>query len=754
MNTRDGLSTPAQMSDAGKKAYAAARESVGHLRAVTSSKFLKQAGLKIQSVETTDAAPVILKEATRLCRLNWALFLPFLDAVTTLPDHYHLTAKWAHTAGLLTAYDIDTAVAFLESTPRVVKVLDAKPDLILWGRQGLDAFEAARDTKKMRRPVRAYFTESSRADCNYPLDRWSFFLQQAGRISAVSADAAEAFVRHGNRICLLLSEKETVQWIDRGMAECRSEPERISYFNGTSLKAIETSDVLVSGVALKDKQNILSIICEAFLGHPVQIRSNSVLLGCDGFTGGPATDGLSIFLPKMAPDFGRFKLMALHQAVLLRGLPYTGLDGKILTEPNQVHLDADQRLLRQLPGLAAEMERCLKNQKKDRRPDPLDAAQSRIKPWWGDILPALLKETKETIDQVKEKAFDAYEDIPEDLLDVLVASLLSAGEREPDVLWKMLGEMLDNIEFTSPDAEELQESVQTFFYKEWDTHISDYKLDWCQVRQRITRDDPNTFVAEVNERLRGIILLIRKQFMKLKPETFRKYKAQPIGDALDIDALVRALTDMRSGAAMSENVYIRRDKRIRDVSVFFLVDLSGSTDEVINGRRVIDIQKEAMAIMAEALEALGDPYAIYGFSTEGRFRVDMFTVKDFNETYDETIQYRLGNMRPNGLTRMGTVVRHATYKIEQMNSAIKLLVILTDGRPYDMEYGNLEYAISDTKKAIQEARSKNIHPFIITSDQKGSDYLQMISPQTECIILPKVELLPTLLPALYRRLTG
>jgi nitric oxide reductase NorD protein len=100
------------------------------------------------------------------------------------------------------------------------------------------------------------------------------------------------------------------------------------------------------------------------------------------------------------------------------------------------------------------------------------------------------------------------------------------------------------------------------------------------------------------------------------------------------------------------------------------------------------------------------------------------------------------------------VVRHATYKLDELPAAIKLLVILTDGRPYDMDYGNLEYAISDTKKAIQEARNKNIHPFIITSDKKGSDYLQMISPQTECVILPKVELLPTLLPALYRRLTG
>jgi nitric oxide reductase activation protein len=389
----------------------------------------------------------------------------------------------------------------------------------------------------------------------------------------------------------------------------------------------------------------------------------------------------------------------------------------------------------------------------DQHPEKLKRTGPVPKPWWGDILPDLLKKTDETITWVTEKAIEQYEDIPPELLESLLSTMMAGGQREPDMLWKLLGEMLNNIEFTSPDAEELAESVKTFFYKEWDQKIADYKLDWCQVRQRIAKEDPNDFVIQIKERLGGIISLIRKQFMKLKPENFRKYRAQPTGDALDIDALVQTLTDMRSGAAMSENVYIRRDKRIRDVAVFFLVDLSGSTDEPVNGRRIIDIQKEAMVIMAEALEALGDPYAIYGFSSEGRFRVDMFNVKDFNEPYDEKVQYRLGNLEPLGLTRLGAVVRHSTAKLEDVDAVIKLLVILTDGRPYDMEYGNLEYAISDTKKAIQKARSKNIHPFIITSDQKGSDYLQMISPQTECVILPKVELLPTLLPALYRRLT-
>lgn len=741
-------------SAAGKMTYEAARASVAHMRSRTSEEFLTAVEREINEVEKSADKQLIFSQAQRISGSSWALLLPFFKAVKQVPAANELISCWTELAIQLAAHDIDAAVSFLVCTPNALENLDSQQDLLTLGEQGLKAFEAVQDKKKIWKAVRAYFVEASEVSCGDPLNRWSFFLEQAIRIADVSVDAAECFIKHGNRVCLLLKEEETIRWIDKGLLGRESEQELVNYFNGTSLKALEASDGLVSVVALKNRRNTLAMICEALLGQTVKLRSNTVLLGCKGFTGGAATDGRNIFLPEMAPSFGLFKLMALHQAMLLQRHPYTSSDGTILTDPVQIHLDADERLLSQLPGLIHEMNEYSDDHHIEQHPEKLNRTGPVPKRWWGDILPDLIKETDDTIAAVKEKALAQYENIPPELMESLLSNLIAGGEREPNALWKLLGEMLGNIEFASPDAEELQESVKTFFYKEWDQRIADYKLDWCQVRQRIAEETPNDFAFQVKERLSGIIQLIRKQFMKLKPEMFRKYKAQPTGDSLDIDALVQAFTDMRSGAALTENIYIRRDKRIRDVAVFFLVDLSGSTDEIIHGRRVIDVQKEAMVIMAEALEALGDPYSIYGFSSEGRFRVDMFKVKDFRENYDEKVQYRLGSLQPLGLTRMGTVVRHATYKLEEVPAAIKLLVILTDGRPYDIEYGNLEYAISDTKKAIQETRSKNIHPFIITSDQKGSDYLQMISPQTECIILPKVELLPTLLPALYRRLTG
>jgi hypothetical protein len=417
-----------------------------------------------------------------------------------------------------------------------------------------------------------------------------------------------------------------------------------------------------------------------------------------------------------------------------------------------VHLEADRLLLEQLPGLRNEMATMTPGGLPSYFPQNIPQNTTMPLAWWGDILPRLAIETKNTINKLKVKAEDEV-DLPPELLEALLSSMMAEGDRNPDTLWGRLKEMFDTVELISPDAEELEENFKTFFYKEWDTGLGDYKLDWTLVRQRFPKADPNSFVENTRGRLSGLISLIRRQFTRLKPERFRRYRAQPYGDQIDLDALIEAIVEMRSGSYLADSIYIRRDKRIRDVGVLFLLDLSASTEEQVQGRRVIDIQKEAMVLMAEALDSLGDPYSIFGFSTEGRYRVDMFVVKDFSEAYGETVKYRLGNLEPKGLTRLGAVIRHAAYKLDTLPAAIKLMIILTDGRPYDLEYGDVNYAIEDTKKAIQEARSRKINPFIITSDKKGADYLKRISPQMQSIILPKVELLPTVLPAMYKRLT-
>ena len=721
--------------------------SISHMRSRKSRDFFIRFLRHAAGLRASPRCNPILRHAVLMSVCNWALVHPYLEAVRFINDDDFIEV-WSRLARYIAGLDIDVAIAFVKETPRALETLGIE-NIEPWGEQALQIMQTQ---KQAWRAVRAYLEESAANNCCISSGRWKFFLGQAARISQVFPSASEAFIRLGSRLCLLLSDEETEKWVSEGLVRNRSEAELKVYFSGSSLKALEARDSFASGIALRSCSNLLSLLCEALLGRPVKIRPNASLLGVKGFTGGAATDGRTVYLPDSAHDFALFKLMALHQSMLLENEPWKYELERANYNTAAVHLEADHALLDRLPNLVTDMRKFIDGTPSSSYPAGFRADPHRHMLWWGDILPELVSATNSTIQSLKEKSEDLTE-IPPEVLEALLASMMAEGQRDNDDLWNRLREILDTVELTSPDPEDLEEQFRTFFYKEWDDELSDYKMDWCLVRQRILPDDPSPFVDEVRTRLQGLITLIGRQFSRLKPERFKKYREQPTGDDLDIDALIKAFVDMRSGSFLSENVYIRRDKRIRDVAVLFLLDMSQSTSEKINGQRVIDIQKEAMVLMAEALDSLGDPYAVLGFTSEGRFRVDLFVVKDFGESYSERVQNRIGNIEPKGLTRLGTVVRHGTYRLNGVQAAIKLMVILTDGRPYDLDYGSLDYAIQDTKKAIQECRNQRIHPFIITSDKKGASYLRQISPQTQSIILPKVELLPAMLPAIYKRLT-
>ena len=748
-----------RLSDGGRSALQTICERTGHLRPRTATAFYEYVLEAVRQVDDRGCRPIIFTGVTVLSRINWTLVRPYFTAIDALPADDDVLTRWYRMALELARADVDVGITFLEQSPAAFRQFGEMAVLFQWGRQAAEALDVCDRSVQLWPAVKAYLSEAAAPRCAFTLERWRFFLTQANYIAARSSDAAVAFIQLGNHACLLLDDEETGQWVEAGLADCQTDEHLVNYFSGTSQSALAKRDDIATGEALKDHSNTLSLICEAMTGQPVRLRSNKNLFGQPDFSGGPANDGQTVFLPEVVPTFGLFKLMALHQVVLMQtaSLPVPKINPLALqpayADFSHMHIQADQHLVKKLPGLKSEM----LSYAKQALPQGYPAIQSQHfttpLPWWGDILPLLTKETAAIIQALTEKAEAQFDDLPPELVEALLSGLMADGPRDKDALWELLAEMMEGMEFISPEAEELQENVKTFYYKEWDCNLSDYKLDWCLVRQRLPKDDPHPFVSELREQKQGLIKLIRRQFTRLKPERLRKYRAQPFGDGLDIDALIQAVVDQRCGSILSENVYIRRDKRIRDVAVLFLMDLSGSTEEKVNGRRVIDIQKEALILMAEALDALEDPFAIYGFSSEGRFRVDLFSIKDFGEPYDETVQYRLGNLAPIGLTRMGAVIRHAVAKLEVLTAAIKLLVILTDGRPYDMEYGTLDYAAADTHKAIQETRYKGIHPFIITTDKKSVSYIKRITPQTQSIIVPKVELLPTLLPALYKRLT-
>lgn len=304
-----------------------------------------------------------------------------------------------------------------------------------------------------------------------------------------------------------------------------------------------------------------------------------------------------------------------------------------------------------------------------------------------------------------------------------------------------------------PREEDLGEQV--FQYDEWDHKIEDYRPAWCTLTEHRQTRTQEGFVAATFHEFGGIVTQIRRNFQLMRPEALRKMRYQEDGDDLDTDGLVEYVVDRKARVAPTPRVYIKRDKRDRDVTTAFLVDMSSSTDRKIDGRkRIIDIEKEALLLMCEALEAIRDEYAIYGFSGSGREDCEFYVVKELGERYDDRVKGRIGGIYARQKTRMGPAIRHATRRLAAADSNVKLMILLTDGKPYDSDtYQDNAYAQEDTKMALREARREKIHLFCVTVDREGADYLPHMYSDANFVVVDDIRTLPQKLPQLYRRLT-
>jgi nitric oxide reductase NorD protein len=303
------------------------------------------------------------------------------------------------------------------------------------------------------------------------------------------------------------------------------------------------------------------------------------------------------------------------------------------------------------------------------------------------------------------------------------------------------------------EEEDLGEKV--FHYDEWDHKIEDYRPAWCTLTEHRQTRTQEGFVAATFHEFGGIVTQIRRNFQLMRPEALRKMRYMEDGDDLDTDGLVEYVVDRKARVSPTPRVYIKREKRDRDVTTAFLVDMSSSTDRKIDGRkRIIDIEKEALLLMCEALEAIRDEYAIYGFSGSGREDSQFYVVKELGERYDDRVKGRIGGIYARQKTRMGPAIRHATRRLAGADSNVKLMILLTDGKPYDSDtYQDNAYAQEDTKMALREARREKIHLFCVTVDREGADYLPHMYSDANFVVVDDVRTLPQKLPQLYRRLT-
>jgi len=344
---------------------------------------------------------------------------------------------------------------------------------------------------------------------------------------------------------------------------------------------------------------------------------------------------------------------------------------------------------------------------------------------------------------------------PEDIRRVISSIVLDLGEIPPNYLvpagdgrYTPRGAQQDQDDPSADVWSGTYHERGASLYNEWDYRRQSYRKHWCVMRELPVEPRRDGFVAQTLGKYARHLPGLRKTFEALRGED-KWLKREPHGDEVDIDALVAAHADVRGGLEMPERLFTRRERVERNIAVMFMVDMSGSTRGWIN-----QAERESLLLLCEALETLGDRYAIYGFSGMTRKRCETYRIKGFEDAYGEEIRARIAGIEARDYTRMGAAIRHLTCILNQVEAKTRILITLSDGKPddYSDEYRS-QYGIEDTRRALIEAKRTGIHPFCITIDKQGQDYLPHMYGAINYTIVDQVEQLPYKVSEIYRRLT-
>jgi nitric oxide reductase NorD protein len=298
-----------------------------------------------------------------------------------------------------------------------------------------------------------------------------------------------------------------------------------------------------------------------------------------------------------------------------------------------------------------------------------------------------------------------------------------------------------------PEAVEASPIVAELSYPEWDYRKARLVPDQCRVLAGTAPSEGEAWEPDAEARAR--IRLVKRRFETLRPRQ-EILRAQPDGADLDLDALVRARCDIAAGGPGTDRVHLAARPLGRDLAVALLVDVSLSTDAWVAGRRVLDVEKEALLVLAHGLAACGDSHAILTFTSRRRSWVRVDTVKDFDEPLGATVERRIGALKPGYYTRMGTAIRHAASRLAARPTRRKLLLVLTDGKPNDVDHYEGRFGIEDTRMAVREARRGGTTVFGVTIDAKAQSYFPTLFGIGGYAIVDDVARLPAALPRIYR----
>ena len=295
-----------------------------------------------------------------------------------------------------------------------------------------------------------------------------------------------------------------------------------------------------------------------------------------------------------------------------------------------------------------------------------------------------------------------------------------------------------------------------FHYQEWDYQIQLHRPDWATVyERRQPKGDPED-INEILTEYRPIAHRIKQIIDLLTPEGVQRVRNMEDGDEIDLNAAVDAMISIRMGEQPNTRITMRNVLKSRDLSVVVLMDLSESTNEAMAGsdKTVLQLTREAATLVATAINGIGDPFALHGFASDGRHDVQYYRFKDFNQHFDDEAKSRLAGMKGGLSTRMGAALRHAGHHLLKQPERRKLILLVTDGEPADIDERDPQHLRHDTKKAVEELYSTGVLTYCLTLDPNADAYVKRIFGENNYTIVDNVDRLPEKLPTLFASLTG
>jgi nitric oxide reductase NorD protein len=324
-------------------------------------------------------------------------------------------------------------------------------------------------------------------------------------------------------------------------------------------------------------------------------------------------------------------------------------------------------------------------------------------------------------------------------------------------MWKYIEEGDEEEAFDEPRKIEPGEELKGLpprHYPEWDYKNQSYRPDWVSVYEGLHPQGNAADIEHLLEKHAGLAKRLKKMLELLKPQDKVRIRYQEEGSELDLDVAIRSLIDYKSGAQPDPRINMSHRNDGRSIAVMVLLDLSESLNEKAAGseQTILELSQEAVSLLGWAVEKLGDPFAIAGFHSNTRHDVRYLHIKGYSEHWNDEVKGRLAAMEANYSTRMGAAMRHAAHYLEKQQADKKLMLILTDGQPSDIDCKDGELLIADARQAVQELDQQGIYSYCINLDPKADEYVADIFGK-QYTIVDRVEQLPQKLPELFISLT-